>query len=118
MSGRSCRGLVNIVMIMVSVKCDINMFRTKFAAALTENEDIAEKVIETVPLGRFGEASQQTDVLFFVLIAGLVSPQRSAAPSASSPRTRPATSPGRPWWWRGGCTRGSERQTLNKHILK
>jgi len=28
--------------------------RTKFAAALTENEAIAEKVLETVPLGRFG----------------------------------------------------------------
>ena len=28
--------------------------RTKFAAALTENEAIAEKVLETVPLGRSG----------------------------------------------------------------
>ena len=49
------RVLVNIVMIMESV-----IFRTKFAAALTENEDIAEKVIETVPLGRFGAASHLT----------------------------------------------------------
>ena len=49
--------MVNIVMMMESV---ITVFRTKFAAALTENEDIAEKVIETVPLGRYGDVSQQT----------------------------------------------------------
>lgn len=48
---------------MASEKIRVNcvapgVVRTKFAAALTENEDIAEKVIETVPLGRFGLPSE------------------------------------------------------------
>ena len=34
--------------------------RTKFAAALTENEAIAEKVLENVPLGRSWPVTEQT----------------------------------------------------------
>jgi len=40
--------------------------RTKFAAALTENDDIAEKVLETVPLGRFGTPAEMGGAVSFL----------------------------------------------------
>ena len=43
-------------------------------------------------------------ILIIVFPLGLVFRQRWVEPSASSYRTRPATSRGRPWWWPGGCT--------------
>ena len=41
--------------------------RTKFAAALTENDDIAEKVLETVPLGRFGTPAEMGGAVSFLV---------------------------------------------------
>lgn len=48
------------------------IIKTKFAEALTENEDIAEKVLETVPLNRFGRPEEMGGVISF-----LVSPEAS-----------------------------------------
>jgi len=41
--------------------------RTKFAAALTENEDIADRVLETIPLGRFGTPPEMGGVVSFLV---------------------------------------------------
>jgi len=41
--------------------------RTKFAAALTENEAIAEKVLENVPLGRFGVPAEMGGAVSFLV---------------------------------------------------
>jgi len=40
--------------------------KTKFAAALTENEDIAEKTLENVPLGRFGTPAEMGGAVSFL----------------------------------------------------
>jgi len=40
--------------------------KTKFAAALTENDDIAEKTLETVPLGRFGTPAEMGGAVSFL----------------------------------------------------
>lgn len=42
------------------------IIQTKFAAALTDNEDIAERVLETVPLGRFGQPSEMGGIVSFL----------------------------------------------------
>ena len=41
--------------------------RTKFASALTENEDIADKVLDTVPLGRFGTPPEMGGAVSFLV---------------------------------------------------
>jgi len=41
--------------------------QTKFAAALTDNDDIADKVLETVPLGRFGKPSEMGGIVSFLV---------------------------------------------------
>ena len=51
-------------------------------------------------------------ILIIVFPLGLVFRQRWVEPSASSYRTRPATSRGRPWWWPGGCTLGCDQTLL------
>ena len=40
--------------------------KTKFAAALTENEEIAEKALENVPLGRFGTPEEMGGAVSFL----------------------------------------------------
>ena len=51
-------------------------------------------------------------ILIIVFPLGLVFRQRWVEPSASSYRTRPATSRGRPWWWPGVCTLGCDQTLL------
>jgi len=41
--------------------------RTKFAAALTENEDISEKALENVPMGRFGTPEEMGGIVSFLV---------------------------------------------------
>jgi len=48
------------------------IIKTKFAEALTDNEDIAEKALEAVPLNRFGRPEEMGGVVSF-----LVSPEAS-----------------------------------------
>jgi len=42
------------------------IIQTKFAAALTDNDDISEKVLETVPLGRFGQPAEMGGIVSFL----------------------------------------------------
>eukprot|EP00092_Neocalanus_flemingeri_P102412 GFUD01131000.1.p1 GENE.GFUD01131000.1~~GFUD01131000.1.p1 ORF type:complete len:309 (-),score=95.40 GFUD01131000.1:40-864(-) len=42
------------------------IIQTKFAAALTDTEEIAEKVLETVPLGRFGQPHEMGGIVSFL----------------------------------------------------
>ena len=55
-------------------------------------------------------------ILIIVFPLGLVFRQRWVEPSASSYRTRPATSRGRPWWWRGGCTPNCDLDFINSSV--
>jgi len=42
------------------------IIQTKFAAALTDNEDIADKALENVPMGRFGKPSEMGGIVSFL----------------------------------------------------
>jgi len=41
--------------------------RTKFAAALTESEEISEKALENIPLGRFGTPAEMGGIVSFLV---------------------------------------------------
>jgi len=43
------------------------IIQTKFAAALTDNEDIAEKALESVPMGRFGKPEEMGGIVSFLV---------------------------------------------------
>merc|ERR1719209_1933231 len=43
------------------------IIKTKFAEALTDNEDIAEKALENLPLGRFGRPEEMGGVVSFLV---------------------------------------------------
>merc|ERR1719433_1897254 len=43
------------------------IIKTKFAEALTDNEDIADKALENLPLGRFGRPEEMGGIVSFLV---------------------------------------------------
>jgi len=42
------------------------VIQTKFASALTDNEDIADRVLENIPMGRFGQPAEMGGIVSFL----------------------------------------------------